>query len=252
MFNILKTRILQGHFTSRYPRVKPSLPDRFKGLPVFDSTRCNSGCSVCTVSCPVGAFDRIHGEPLLDLGKCTFCGNCATLCAKKAITFTNNHCLSARKREDLFLHADSIPKKFEPLEPARLSLLSSSIKLRQVSAGGCNACESDVNVLNTLVFDLARFGIQFVASPRHADGLLVTGPVTKNMESALAKTWDATPSPKVVIAVGACAISGGMFSKHSAVHRGVNELLPVDLYIPGCPPHPYTILDGLLKLLGKI
>jgi Ni,Fe-hydrogenase III small subunit len=133
-----------------------------------------------------------------------------------------------------------------------LRLFGRSLKLRQVSAGGCNGCEADVNVLNTVVFDLGRFGIQFVASPRHADGLLITGPVTQNMKLALRKTYDAVPTPKIVIAVGACAISGGPYLGHAEQCNGADQVLPVDLYIPGCPPHPFTILDGLLRLLDKL
>jgi Ni,Fe-hydrogenase III small subunit len=121
-----------------------------------------------------------------------------------------------------------------------------------VSAGGCNACEADVSVLQTIVFDLSRFGIQFVASPRHADGLLVTGAVSRNMELALRKTYEAVPEPKLVIAVGACAISEGPYIDHPEVLNGASSLLPVDLYVPGCPPHPLTILDGLLRLLERI
>jgi Ni,Fe-hydrogenase III small subunit len=131
-------------------------------------------------------------------------------------------------------------------------LFSRSLKLRQVSAGGCNACEADSNVLGTLAWDMGRFGIQFVASPRHSDGILITGPVTENMLLALKKTYDAVPHPKVVIAVGACAISGGVFSGHLEQHNGATDLLHVDLFIPGCPPHPLTILDGLLRFLGRV
>ena len=133
-----------------------------------------------------------------------------------------------------------------------LRLFRRSLKLRQVCAGGCNACEADVNVLGTVVFDLGRFGIQYVASPRHADGLLITGPVTENMKLALRKTYDAVPPPKIVIAVGACAISGGPYVGHDEAHGGADSVVPVDLYIAGCPPHPFTILDGLLGLLDRL
>jgi Ni,Fe-hydrogenase III small subunit len=147
------------------------------------------------------------------------------------------------------------PIRNPPLGDLRQSairnLFGRSLKLRQVSAGGCNACEADTNVLNTLAWDLGRFGIGFVASPRHADGLLITGPVTQNMCLALEKTYAAVPSPKIVIAVGACAIAGGPYIGHDEVCGGADAVVPVDLYIPGCPPHPLTILDGLLRLLGK-
>ena len=138
------------------------------------------------------------------------------------------------------------------LDKKMIKIFGRSLKLRQVSAGGCNACEADVNVLGTIGWDLGRFGIQFVASPRHADGLLITGPVTQNMELALKKTYDAVADPKIVIAVGACAVSGGPYIGHPEVHNGAETILPVDLFVPGCPPHPLTILDGLLRLLGRI
>ena len=138
------------------------------------------------------------------------------------------------------------------LEDESRRIFGRSLKLRQVSAAGCNACEADVNVLSTVVFDLGRFGIQFVASPRHADGILVTGCISRNMLLAVKKTYEAVPDPRIVIAVGACAISGGPFMDHPEIHNGIESILPVDLYIPGCPPHPITLLDGLLRLLGKI
>ena len=138
------------------------------------------------------------------------------------------------------------------LDQKLLRLFGRSLRLRQVSAGGCNGCEADVNVLGTIGWDLSRFGIQFVASPRHADGLLITGAVSRNMELALKKTYAAVPSPKIVIAVGACAIAGGPFIGHPQVLNGASSVVPVDLFIPGCPPPPLTILDGLLRLMGRL
>jgi Ni,Fe-hydrogenase III small subunit len=131
-------------------------------------------------------------------------------------------------------------------------LFGRSLRLRQVSAGGCGACEADTNVLGAIGWDLSRFGIQFVASPRHADGLLITGCISRNMELALKKTWDAVPEPKIVIAVGACAIAGGPFIGNPEIRNGAASVVPIDLYIPGCPPHPLTTLDGLLRLLDRV
>jgi Ni,Fe-hydrogenase III small subunit/formate hydrogenlyase subunit 6/NADH:ubiquinone oxidoreductase subunit I len=252
MYNILKTRIAQGHRTVKYPKEPPSLPERFRGLPEIDRGLCAGGCRSCAEACPTGAISTGAHGVIIDLGRCIFCTACEQGCPKDAIRFSPEYRMAARSRQALLLDGSTPRSSVVPLEAERLGLFRRSLRLRQVSAGGCNACEADVNVLSTIVFDLSRFGIQFVASPRHADGLLVTGPVTKNMELALMKTYEATPAPKLVIASGACAISGGMFAGHEEAHRGVEELLPVDLFIPGCPPNPYTILDGLLRLLDRI
>jgi Ni,Fe-hydrogenase III small subunit len=132
------------------------------------------------------------------------------------------------------------------------NLLGRSLAIRQVDAGSCNGCEQEINALNNPVHDIQRFGIHFVASPRHADMLLVTGPVTRNMELALRKTLAATPDPKVVVAVGACGISGGIFGTNYASMGGVDAVIPVDVYIPGCPPRPEALLQGILLALGRV
>ncbi len=252
MFQILKERLLQGYRTAAYPDAPaPPRPGRFRGLPILDQTKCPAGCGNCVAACPTTAISQVGNQLRLDLGRCLFCTDCVEACRAGAVEFTDDYRLAARTRDDLVIGDKSL-QLAQALEAKLLRIFGRSLKLRQVSAGGCNACEADVNVLNTVVFDLSRFGIQFVASPRHADGLLITGPVTENMREALLKTYAAVPAPKLVIAVGACAISGGPYIDHPEAHNGADAVVPVDLYVPGCPPSPWTILDGLLRMLGRL
>lgn len=249
MLGILKERLRQGYRTSAFPRTEPLLPPRFRGLPRLDLGKCPAGCDACLAGCPFEAIRKGKNGLTIDLGRCLFCADCPA-CPHGAISFSQDYRLATRQSLDLIYDGRELALA-EALEKKMLRLFGRSLKLRQVSAAGCNGCEADVNVLGTLVFDLGRFGIQFVASPRHADGILVTGPVSENMRSALFATWEAVPAPKLVIAAGACAIGGGPWRNSPEAHNGITDLLPVDLFIPGCPPHPYTTLDGLLRLLDK-
>ncbi|HJU84584.1 MAG TPA: NADH-quinone oxidoreductase subunit NuoB [Holophagaceae bacterium] len=251
MIHVLLSRLRQGYRTNAFPRECPSLPERYRGRPEIRTGACPEDCRACADVCPTEAIAFTPG-PTLDLGKCLFCPACVEACPEGAITYTGDHRLAVRQREDLLVAPDRELALAEALEARLLKLFGRSLRLRVVSAGGCNGCEVDVNVLQTAVWDIARFGIQFVASPRHADGLIVCGPVTRNMELALRKTYDAIPEPKLVIAVGACAIQGGPYLHQEEQLGGAATLLPVDLFIPGCPPHPLTILDGLLRLLDRM
>ena len=251
MIRALLERLRQKHRTVAYPARPPSIPERYRGAPELAPEKCAAGCAACAAACPVGAIELAPGAIRLDLGKCLFCGDCAAACPAGAIRFTRDPRVAARRRSELV--AGTAERRLAAAFDGKMkSLFGRSLKLRQVCAGGCGACEADTNVLSTVVFDLGRFGNQFVASPRHADGLLITGPVTENMALALKKTYDALPEPRLVIAVGACAISGGPYAGHAEGRNGADAVVPVDLYIPGCPPHPVAILDGLLRLLGRL
>ena len=249
-------RLNRGCETMAYPHgPPPALPDRHGGALKVDASKCTDGCKACVEVCPTEAIARSPDRPVaLDLGRCIFCAACVEVCPPEAIIQTGDYRMAVRRREDLVLGE---PEKDQvrlaaALEEKLRKLFGRSLRLRVVSAGGCGGCEADVNVLGTIGWDLSRFGIQYVASPRHADGLLVTGVLSKNMELALKKAYDAVAAPKIVIAVGACAIAGGPFVGHPQHNQGASAILPVDLFIPGCPPHPLTILDGLLRLLGKL
>jgi Ni,Fe-hydrogenase III small subunit/ferredoxin len=255
VIDILKFRLAYGRQTVAFPEGPPRFPERFRGRPVVDASRCGDGCAACADVCPTEAI-LDAGEPSMriDLGRCVFCGDCATACPPGVVTFSKDHRLAARTREDLHVSKDE-PLLAAALDEKMRKLFGRSLKLRQVSAAGCNGCEAELNATGNIQFDAGRFGIQFVASPRHADGIVVTGPVSENMRLALQKTYEAVPPPKLVIAVGACAISGGIFRGSPAAHDGAAPALhgiPVDLYVPGCPPHPITFLDGMLRLLGRL
>jgi Ni,Fe-hydrogenase III small subunit/formate hydrogenlyase subunit 6/NADH:ubiquinone oxidoreductase subunit I len=273
MFKILQKTFSVGTATADYPRIAPRLAEQFRGCPEFDFTAWSDARPAAN-ACPTRAIALSDSNGLrqvtVDYGRCIFCGECAQASADGAVRMTHQFDLAVTDRRDLVLtaaytlHPDgshaslksytSGPGAEEPgkrIEAAIRNLLGRSLSIRQVDAGSCNGCEQEIVALNNPVHDIERFGIHFVASPRHADMLLVTGPVTRNMELALRKTLAATPDPKVVIAVGACGISGGIFGTNYASLGGVDAVIPVDVYIPGCPPRPEALLYGILLALGQ-
>ncbi|OGI03158.1 MAG: hypothetical protein A2Y25_08360 [Candidatus Melainabacteria bacterium GWF2_37_15] len=228
MFKTLKTRIHQGY--QAIPDIrKATVKEPFRGLPVINKENCTS-CGKCASVCPTNA---INPDISIDLGKCIFCGDCERVCENNVIKFTNSHKIATPSTV-----SEQIKKVF-----------GKSLKLRQVSAGGCNGCEMELNACSNVNFDMGRFGVEVVASPRHADGLLITGPITKNMAFALEDAYLSTPDPKIVILAGACAISGGVFQDSTAIDREFLEKHKVDLVIPGCPVHPLTVINGILDLI---
>jgi Ni,Fe-hydrogenase III small subunit/NAD-dependent dihydropyrimidine dehydrogenase PreA subunit len=244
----LRVRLAEGRPT--IPDIAAATaPEKFRGKPRIDSSRCTDGCSACVEACPTGAISL---TPLtIDLGACVFCPLCIEACPEGAITYTNNYRMAATSREGLLLREGG---EISPQGCSReiYRLFGRSLKLRSVSAGGCNGCELELNALGNVNFDMGRFGIEFVASPRHADGVVISGTTTRAMAHALETTFEATPNPKLLILFGACAISGGIFQGSDQLARGFIERRKVDLYIPGCPPHPLTFIHGLLTYLRKL
>lgn len=252
MLDVLRARLRQGLRTASFPAAVASLPPRFRGRPTFDPSACPEGCASCGARSPSPLLVAgPAGHPVLDVGACLFSPEEAAACPAGAIAYTGDYRMATTARAAL-LTPDGQVELAGTLDDRMRRLFGRSLKLRSVVAGSCNGCEAELVALGNVVFDLGRFGVQFVASPRHADGIVVTGAVNTNMRLAFQKTYEAVPEPKLVIAVGACAISGGPFRGSPEVAGGVGDLLPVDLWVPGCPPHPLTVLDGLLRLLGAI
>lgn len=194
---------------------------------------------------------RHRDLPVIDLGRSVFAPEEAGARPGYNAAYTREFRMATRHCDALRTSTGEI-ELAHALDAKMRKLLGRSLRLRQVAAGSCGGCEAELVALSNVVFDMARFGVQFVASPRHADGIVVTGAISANMREALDKTYDAVPDPRIVIAVGACAISGGVFAESREVLGGIPVTFPVDLWIPGCPPHPLTVLDGLLRLLGRL
>ncbi len=246
MLKAIKVRAAQG--SQFIPDPRRAQAAGFRGKPVIADRPCVAGCRACQTLCPTRAIEL---DPLrIDMGRCVLCGDCEPACPASLLSFNNDFKTAATTREALVVTAA------RPLiDPVKVSAalkqrFGRSLKLRSVSAGGCNACELEVNALTNVNFDMGRYGIDIVASPRHADGLVLTGPISRNMAEALEACWDGMPAPKIVIAVGACAISGSPFEDGGALERGLLERYKPSLYVPGCPAHPLTFISGILDLLG--
>ena len=258
MFRAILRTLRTGVVTQRHP---VPAPDRFRGAPRILPGHAFPALPPPSI-CPSGALAGDAERCEIDVSRCIFCGRCALAAPDRAIELGHEFEMSARRREDLIVRAERGPRDrtvvrsplamAKPVADAIRRTLGRSLHLRHLDSGSCNACDWELTALLNPVYDVRRLGIDFVASPRHADGLLVTGPVSQNMALALKKTYDAVSDPRIVIAVGACAISGGPYIGHKEVNNGADSIVPVDLYVPGCPPNPLTILDGLLRLIGRI
>lgn len=210
--------------------------------------------------CPTNAisYSNTDNSISLDAGKCIFCGDCQQELPELIKISNSFDTAKKRKNELVQTFSESAPfgKTIDELGKELKNKIDKtfgrSLAIREIDAGSCNGCEIEVSALNNPVYDVERFGIHFVASPRHADVLLVTGPASKNMEKALKIAYDATPEPKMVIAVGACACSGGIFGQNYATTGGIDSIVPVDVFIPGCPPRPQALIYGILMALNKI
>jgi Ni,Fe-hydrogenase III small subunit/ferredoxin len=270
MFKILRKSAQTGLVTIGYPEAPIAASEHMRGAPRFDFAAWRDARPAAE-ACPTGAI-LIHEsnttrQVVVDYGKCTYCGECADA-DPDAIEMTHEYELAVTDRRNLMVTAEyAVNREGIQYELKQVRngeglagrvrdhihrTLGRSLAIREVDAGSCNGCEVEITALNNPLYDLERLGIHFVASPRHADMLLVTGPVTRNMELALTKTYHATPDPKVVVAVGACGISGGIFGRNYATLGDVDQVVPVDVYIPGCPPHPIALLHGILLAIGRI
>jgi Ni,Fe-hydrogenase III small subunit/formate hydrogenlyase subunit 6/NADH:ubiquinone oxidoreductase subunit I len=262
MPGIISKILKYGIQTTGYPKEQIDL-SFVSGKPSIDEKNCTF-CGECAAHCPSKAIvmDTSCSEIGINLDECIFCSLCSEVCPSKLITVTHEFELASGKREYLRKSPFVIEDRDVPGEEYKVlcskiaktseKLFGRSLAIREVDSGSCNACDLEINSMNNPFNDLERFGIHFVASPRHADMLLITGTATRNMELALVKTYNATPSPKLVVAVGACACSGGIFRDSYATRNGIDCIVPVDVYIPGCPPRPQAIMFGILKALERI
>jgi Ni,Fe-hydrogenase III small subunit/Pyruvate/2-oxoacid:ferredoxin oxidoreductase delta subunit len=228
------------------------LPEKHSGRPLISGVACKDGCELCKKICPVNAIEI---NPVsLNIGNCVFCRECETLCPEMKIKFTSDFKISSNSDSLLIVKEgcdQEISLDVSKIRKEIRQCFGRSLKLRLVSAGSCNGCEQELNACGNVNFDMGRLGIEFLASPRHCDGIVLTGPLVCNSSKAFENTIEAIPHPKILILSGACAISGGIFSESKAIDQSLLVKYKPDLLIPGCPPHPLTFINGVLELLKK-
>jgi Ni,Fe-hydrogenase III small subunit len=247
-------KILKSH-GSQYIRnlADVKLHDAFRGRPEISGNITEKEAQELENICPAGAINH-YPEVALDMGKCLFCKECQFK-KPELIKFTNDCKIATNDRNGLIIKAgDNNPVAFrhDIVRKEIRKIFGRALKLRQISAGGDNSCEMELNAAGNVNFDMGRFGIEFHASPRHCDGIVITGPVTQNMEEALKICYEATPSPKIIILAGTDAISGGLFAENAAVKRSFIMNHVIDLYVPGNPIHPLTFIDGIMNMVDII
>lgn len=255
MFRLLSYLLSKGVVTSR--TINPPLEEGVRGLPDLTNSPCKgSGCNACVEVCPTSVINVLSingsGKITLDLGGCIACGLCVDNCPTGTIVNDPDTRVAAATREGLILTNDEaapLPAVAKPA-PAGINWFRRSVAARVVSTG-CSACDLEIGASGNPIFDLERFGVHIVASPRFADVLMVTGPVSLGMQGATKSCYEAMSSPRKVIAVGTCAISGGMHRGGYAQAQGITDILPVDVFIPGCPPHPWNIIHGVRVAMGQ-
>ena len=244
---IKEIQILTHHGRQYIPDLtKAHVPYPFRGRPVISNEEVDT--KALMELCPTGA---ISVNPVsINLGKCLFCGECESAFPGK-IRFTNDHIMATNDSNRLVVREDEDKRVL--LDPDMIrseikGVFRKSLKLRQISAGGDNSCELELGACGNPNFDMGRFGIEFVASPRHADGIVITGPITENMAESVTICYAAVPKPKIVVLCGVDAISGGIFAGCRALNRAFLQEVRIDLYVPGNPPHPLTFINGILEL----
>ena len=245
-----KIKVLKSHGWQYIPNLNDvTLTEEFRGRPELTETDNMVDVEAAAKICPTGAISTAPFS--LDLGRCMFCGECA-LCAPKNIRFTNDYKIGSTSREALIVKpgAERVEFHHENVRKEIPELFGRALKLRQVSAGGDASVEMELNATGNVNFDFGRYGVEFVASPRHADGVVITGPISSNMAEALDICYNSIPDPKIVIVCGSEACSGGLYADSRAVDRRFMERYNVDLWLPGAPTHPMTFIDGVMNMLN--